>query len=82
MKLPRRKLLHLAGVVVMSAVSQIAWSDTYPTRPVHLIVGFPAGGLTDILARLLSPWLSERFGQQFIVEDRPVPALTLPLKEW
>jgi len=66
----------------MSAVSQIAWSDTYPTRPVHLIVGFPAGGLTDILARLLSPWLSERFGQQFIVEDRPVPALTLPLKEW
>jgi tripartite-type tricarboxylate transporter receptor subunit TctC len=71
MKFPRRKLLHLAGVVVMSAVSQIAWSDTYPTRPVHLIVGFPAGGLTDILARLLSPWLSERFGQQFIVEDQP-----------
>ena len=82
MKLPRRKLLRLAGAVAPLALSRIAWSDTYPTRPVHLIVGFPAGGLTDILARLLSPWLSERFGQQFIVEDRPVPALTLPLKEW
>jgi tripartite-type tricarboxylate transporter receptor subunit TctC len=71
MKLPRRKLLRLAGAVVLSAGSQIAWADTYPTRPVHLIVGFPAGGLTDILARLLSPWLSERFRQQFIVEDQP-----------
>jgi tripartite-type tricarboxylate transporter receptor subunit TctC len=71
MKLARRKLLHLAGAVVLPAVSRIAWSDTYPTRPVHLIVGFPAGGLTDILARLLSPWLSERLGQQFIVEDQP-----------
>jgi tripartite-type tricarboxylate transporter receptor subunit TctC len=71
MKLPRRKLLHLAGAVALPAVSRIAWSDTYPTRPVHLIVGFPAGGLTDILARLLSPWLSERLGQQFIVEDQP-----------
>jgi tripartite-type tricarboxylate transporter receptor subunit TctC len=71
MKLPRRKLLHLAGAVALSAASRIARSDTYPTRPVHLIVGFPAGGLTDILARLLSPWLSERLGQQFIVEDQP-----------
>jgi tripartite-type tricarboxylate transporter receptor subunit TctC len=71
MKLPRRKLLHLAGAVALPALSRIAWADTYPTRPVHLIVGFPAGGLTDILARLLSPWLSERLGQQFIVEDQP-----------
>jgi tripartite-type tricarboxylate transporter receptor subunit TctC len=71
MKLPRRKLLHLAGAVAPLALLRIAWSDTYPTRPVHLIVGFPAGGLTDILARLLSPWLSERLGQQFIVEDQP-----------
>jgi tripartite-type tricarboxylate transporter receptor subunit TctC len=71
MKLARRKLLHLAGAIALPAVSRIAWSDTYPTRPVHLIVGFPAGGLTDILARLLSPWLSDRVGQQFIVEDQP-----------
>jgi tripartite-type tricarboxylate transporter receptor subunit TctC len=71
MKLPRRSLLHLAGAVALSTISRIAWSDTYPTRPVHFIVGFPAGGLTDILARLLSPWLSERLGQQFIVEDQP-----------
>jgi tripartite-type tricarboxylate transporter receptor subunit TctC len=55
MKLPRRKLLHLAGAIALPAVSRIAWSDTYPTRPVRLIGGFPAGGVTDILARLLSP---------------------------
>jgi len=72
MKLPRRKLLHLAAsAAVLSAASRIALAFDYPTRPVRLIVGFFAGGLTDILARLLSPWLSERFGQQFIVEDQP-----------
>jgi tripartite-type tricarboxylate transporter receptor subunit TctC len=71
MKIPRRRLLHLAGAAALPVISRIARSDTYPTRPVHLIVGFPAGGLTDILARLLSPWLSERLGQQFIVEDQP-----------
>ena len=83
MKLRRRQFLHLAAAMTaFPAASRLAHAQSYPTRPVHLIVGFPAGGLTDILARLLSPWLSERFGQQFIVEDRPVPALTLPLKEW
>ena len=72
MKLPRRKLLHLvASAAVFSATSRIAWALDYPTRPVRLIVGFFAGGLSDILARLLSPRLSERFGQQFIVEDQP-----------
>ena len=72
MKLPRRKFLHLgAGAAALPAVSRMAWSDIYPTRPVRLIVGFPAGGLTDILARLLAPSLSERLGQQFIVEDQP-----------
>jgi tripartite-type tricarboxylate transporter receptor subunit TctC len=71
MTLPRRKFLHLAGAVALPAVSRIALSDTYPSRPVRLIVGFFAGGLTDILARLLAPWLSERLGQQFIVEDQP-----------
>jgi tripartite-type tricarboxylate transporter receptor subunit TctC len=52
-------------------VTGIARAQTYPTRPVRLIVGFPAGGLTDILARLLGRWLSQRLGQQFIVEDQP-----------
>jgi tripartite-type tricarboxylate transporter receptor subunit TctC len=70
MKLPRRTFLQLSAAA-LPAVPRIAWSDTYPTRPVRLIVGFPAGGLTDILARLLSPWLSERLGQQFIVENHP-----------
>src|SRR5262249_4641916 len=72
MKLPRRNFLHLAaGAAVLPAVSRIARAQAYPSRPVHLIVGFPASGLTDILARLLGPPLSERLGQQFIVEDRP-----------
>ena len=72
MTLPRRAFLHLtASATALPAVSRMAWSDTYPTRPVRLIVGFPAGGLTDILARLLAPSLSERLGQQFIVEDQP-----------
>src|SRR5579862_8469043 len=72
MKLPRRQFLHLAaGAGALPVASRIAGAETYPSRPVRLIVGFPAGGLTDILARLLSPWLSERLGQQFIVEDQP-----------
>jgi tripartite-type tricarboxylate transporter receptor subunit TctC len=72
LKLPRRKLLLLsASAVVLSAASRIAWAFDYPTRPVRLLVGFFAGGLSDILARLLSPRLSERLGQQFIVEDQP-----------
>ena len=71
-KLPRRSFLHLAaGAAALPAVLRIARAETYPARPVRLIVGFPAGGLTDILARLLSPRLSERLGQQFIVEDQP-----------
>ena len=72
MKLPRRTFLHLAaGAVALPAVSRIARAQTYPTRPVRLIVGFFAGGLSDILARLLAQALSERLGQQFIVEDQP-----------
>ena len=51
-------------------MSRIAWAQTYPTRPVRLIVGFPAGGTTDIVARLIGQWLSERLGQQFIIEIR------------
>jgi tripartite-type tricarboxylate transporter receptor subunit TctC len=52
-------------------VSRIAGAQTYPTRPVHLVVGYPPGGVTDITARLIAPWLSERLGQQFVVENRP-----------
>jgi len=72
MKLPRRQFFHqLAGAAVLPAAVRIASAESYPTRSVRLIVGFPAGGLTDILARLLAPSLSERLGQQFIVEDQP-----------
>jgi tripartite-type tricarboxylate transporter receptor subunit TctC len=52
-------------------VSRIAGAQTYPTRPVHLVVGYPPGGVTDITARLIAPWLSDRLGQQFVVENRP-----------
>ena len=72
MELPRRRFLYLAaGSAALPALLRDALALDYPTRPVRLIVGFPAGGVTDILARLLSPWLSERLGQQFIVEDQP-----------
>src|SRR5262247_4482390 len=72
MKLPRRAFLHLAAVIAeLPAVSRIARAQTYPSRPVRIIVGFAAGGPVDIIARLISQWLSERLGQQFMVENRP-----------
>jgi tripartite-type tricarboxylate transporter receptor subunit TctC len=72
MKIPRRQFLHLAaGAVALPAVSRIASAQTYPTRPVRLIVGFAAGGGADITARLMGQSLSERLGKQFIVENRP-----------
>jgi tripartite-type tricarboxylate transporter receptor subunit TctC len=72
MKLPRRKFVHLvAGAAALPAVSHFVWAQTYPTRPVHLVVGFPPGGGTDITARLIGQWLSERLGQQFVIENRP-----------
>src|SRR6266404_9780077 len=72
MKLPRRNFLHLAaGAAALSAVSRIAWAQTYPTRPVRWIVGFAPSGGTDIVARLMGQWLSERLGQQFVIENRP-----------
>src|SRR6266496_2308830 len=72
MKLPRRQFLHLvAGAAALPVVSRIAWTQTYPTRPVRLIVGFTPGGPTDIAARLIGQWLSERFGQPFVIENRP-----------
>jgi tripartite-type tricarboxylate transporter receptor subunit TctC len=71
MKFPRRAFLHLAvGAAALPAVSRIARAQAYPSRPVRIIVGFPAGGATDIQARLMGQWLSDRLGQQFIVENR------------
>jgi tripartite-type tricarboxylate transporter receptor subunit TctC len=70
-KLLRRRFLHLAVAgAAVPAVSRIARAQAYPARPVHLIVGFAAGGAPDIVARLLGQWLSERLGQPFIVENR------------
>jgi tripartite-type tricarboxylate transporter receptor subunit TctC len=72
MKLARRKFLHLAaGAATLPAASRIARAQAYPTRSVRLISGFPAGGPSDILARLMGQWLSERLGLPFVVENRP-----------
>jgi tripartite-type tricarboxylate transporter receptor subunit TctC len=73
MKIPhRRQFLHLAaGAAALPAISQIAQAQAYPTRPVRVIVAAPAGGVTDIVARLLAQYLSGRLGQQFIVDNRP-----------
>src|SRR5438876_1033805 len=68
--LGRRKFLLLAAGAAALAVSRIAWAQTYPARPVRIIVGFAAGAATDIFARLLGQWLSERLGQQFVIENR------------
>src|SRR5262245_38596269 len=71
LKLPRRQFLHLAaGIAALTTVSRIAMAQAYPARPVRLIVGFAPGGATDIAARLTGQWLSEQFGQQFVVENR------------
>jgi tripartite-type tricarboxylate transporter receptor subunit TctC len=71
MKLRRRQFLQLAGAAIAApASSPVAWAQAYPVRPVRLLVGFAPGGVTDIMARLIGQWLSERLGQQFFVENR------------
>ena len=72
MKLPRRRFLHLAaGAAALPAISRFARAQAYPSRPVRLVVPFGSAGATDITARLVAQWLSERLGQQFIIENRP-----------
>jgi tripartite-type tricarboxylate transporter receptor subunit TctC len=72
MKLPRRRFLHLAaGTAALPVLSPVAWAQTYPSKPVRLIVGFTPAGSFDITARLIGQWLSERLGQQFVIENRP-----------
>ncbi len=72
MKLPRRQILRLAaGALALPAWSRVAQAQSYPNRPVRLIVPFGSGGGTDIVARLIGQWLSERLGQQFVIENRP-----------
>src|SRR5215467_9868089 len=72
MKLPRRNFLHLtAGAAALPALSRIAGAQTYPMRPVRLIVTFPAGSTSDIIARPIGQWLSEQLGQPFVIDNRP-----------
>ena len=72
MRFSRRRFLHMAGsVAALPVASDIAWAQAYPARPVRIVVGFPAGGVSDIHARLMGQWLQERLSQPFIIENRP-----------
>jgi tripartite-type tricarboxylate transporter receptor subunit TctC len=73
MKRPhRRQFLHLAaGTAALAAASRMAWAQSYPSRPVRIIVGYAPGGTTDVSARLIGQWLSERLGQPFIIDNLP-----------
>jgi tripartite-type tricarboxylate transporter receptor subunit TctC len=72
MKLSRREFLHLtSGIAALPSVSSLAWGQAYPSRPVRIVVGLAAGSSSDILARLIGQWLSERLGQPVIIENRP-----------
>jgi tripartite-type tricarboxylate transporter receptor subunit TctC len=72
MRVSRRHLLQFSAIAAaVPALSRAAWAQGFPSRPVRLMSGFPAGGMNDVLARLIGQWLSERLGQPFLVENRP-----------
>jgi tripartite-type tricarboxylate transporter receptor subunit TctC len=72
MKLPRRQFLHLAArASALSAVPRFAWAETYPSRPIHLVIGFTPGAATDVIGRLFAKAAEPRLGQQIVVENRP-----------
>src|SRR5215470_17549296 len=71
MRLPRRQFLRLAaGVAALPAVARVAWAQSYPSRPVRLVAPFPPGGSIDLTARLIGQWLTDRIGQQVVIENR------------
>jgi tripartite-type tricarboxylate transporter receptor subunit TctC len=79
MKIPRRRLLSLAGAgAIFPSIVTFARAESYPTRPIRFVVGFPVGGPNDILARLIGQWLSERLGHSVIVENTPSSSRTDP----
>jgi tripartite-type tricarboxylate transporter receptor subunit TctC len=71
MNLPRRKFLHLAAAAALPAMSRFAWAQTYPSRPVRIVVPTPPGGVNDMIARLMGQWLSDRLGRPFVIDNRP-----------
>jgi tripartite-type tricarboxylate transporter receptor subunit TctC len=78
MHFPRRQFIQAAaGIAALPAISRMAFAQAYPSRPVRLIVGFPPAGSADITARLIAQWLSERFSQQFVIENRPGAGATI-----
>jgi tripartite-type tricarboxylate transporter receptor subunit TctC len=81
MKLPRRAFLHLAGgAAALSAISRIATAQSYPSRPLHFIVGFPSGGAADITSRVVGQWMSDQLGQSVIIENKPGVATNVALQ--
>ena len=82
MRLRRRQFLHLAAsAAALPAMSHFAWAQSYPTRPVHLLVGYAPGGGNDIVARLIGQWLADRLGQQFVIENRPGAGTNIATQE-
>jgi tripartite-type tricarboxylate transporter receptor subunit TctC len=78
MRTPRRRFLQEAtSAATLAALPHTAWALDYPTRPIHWIIGFPPGGGADIVARIVGAWLSERLGQQIIIENRPGAATNI-----
>ena len=81
MKLPRREFLRLAGgAPALAVASRLAMAQSYPSRPLHFIVGFPSGGAADIVARVIGQWMSEQLGQSVIIENKPGAATNVALQ--